>query len=459
MENILSYERDFPGTHIVKLEQNYRSTANILLAANAVIDKNPERLGKVLWTDAGEGETIALYAAFNEHDESRYIADRIQSWVNDGNRREDAAILYRSNAQSRVLEAALLQADIPYRIYGGQRFFERLEVKNALAYLRLMLNCHDDVAFERVINTPTRGIGDRTLELIRQLAREQETSMWGASVIIVKESRLAARAINAVAMFIELINEMSGQHDEVTLAEQAENAIQHSGLIEMHRREKGERGQARVENLEELVSACRNFDPEDHDLAVLPQFLDQVALDSGDRQADEDQDAVQLMTLHSAKGLEFPLVFIAGMEENLFPHKMSIDEPGRLEEERRLAYVGITRAMQKLYLTFAESRSIYGSESFNSVSRFVRDIPQEVIEEVRLQNNIARPTTYAAGAIQSDPGADTGFNLGQQVIHNVYGEGAILNFEGNGPRARVHIRFETVGTKILILASANLTAA
>ena len=459
VENILSYERDFPGTHIVKLEQNYRSTANILLAANAVIDKNPERLGKVLWTDAGEGETIALYAAFNEHDESRYIADRIQSWVNDGNRREDSAILYRSNAQSRVLEAALLQADIPYRIYGGQRFFERLEVKNALAYLRLMLNCHDDVAFERVINTPTRGIGDRTLELIRQLAREQETSMWGASVIIVKESRLAARAINAVAMFIELINEMSGQHDEVTLAEQAENAIQHSGLIEMHRREKGERGQARVENLEELVSACRNFDPEDHDLAVLPQFLDQVALDSGDRQADEDQDAVQLMTLHSAKGLEFPLVFIAGMEENLFPHKMSIDEPGRLEEERRLAYVGITRAMQKLYLTFAESRSIYGSESFNSVSRFVRDIPQEVIEEVRLQNNIARPTTYAAGAIQSDPGADTGFNLGQQVIHNVYGEGAILNFEGNGPRARVHIRFETVGTKILILASANLTAA
>ena len=459
VENILSYERDFPGTHIVKLEQNYRSTANILLAANAIIDKNPERLGKVLWTDAGEGETIALYAAFNEHDESRYIADRIQSWVNDGNRREDAAILYRSNAQSRVLEAALLQADIPYRIYGGQSFFERLEVKNALAYLRLMLNCHDDVAFERVINTPTRGIGDRTLELIRQLAREQETSMWGASVIIVKESRLAARATNAVAMFIELINEMSGQHDEVTLAEQAENAIQHSGLIEMHRREKGERGQARVENLEELVSACRNFDPEDHDLAVLPQFLDQVALDSGDRQADEDQDAVQLMTLHSAKGLEFPLVFIAGMEENLFPHKMSIDEPGRLEEERRLAYVGITRAMQKLYLTFAESRSIYGSESFNSVSRFVRDIPQEVIEEVRLQNNIARPTTYAAGAIQSDPGADTGFNLGQQVIHNVYGEGAILNFEGNGPRARVHIRFETVGTKILILASANLTAA
>ena len=458
VENILSYERDFPETHTVKLEQNYRSTSNILQAANAVIAKNPERLGKSLWTEAGEGEAIALYSAFNEHDESRYIADRIQSWVNLGNRREDSAILYRSNAQSRVLEAALLQADIPYRIYGGQRFYERLEIKSALAYLRLMLNCHDDVAFERVVNLPTRGIGDRTLELMRALAREQETSMWGAAVIIVKEKRMAARATNAIAMFIELINEMSGQHDELSLAEQAEHAIAHSGLVEMHRREKGERGQARVENLEELVSACRNFEAEDNDLPVLPQFLDQVALDSGDRQADADQDAVQLMTLHSAKGLEFPLVFIAGMEENLFPHKMSIDEPGRLEEERRLAYVGITRAMEKLYLTFAESRSIYGSESFNSVSRFVRDIPKEVIEEVRLQNNIARPTSYAAGAIQSDEGGDTGFGLGQQVFHNVYGEGVILNFEGNGPRARVHVSFEAVGTKILILASANLSA-
>ena len=458
VENILSYERDFPNTHTVKLEQNYRSTSNILNAANAVISKNADRLGKSLWTDAGEGEAIALYAAFNEHDEARFIADRLHSWSNDGNRREDSAILYRSNAQSRVLEAALLQADIPYRIYGGQRFYERLEIKNALSYLRLMLNCHDDVAFERVVNVPTRGIGDRTLELMRELAREQQTSMWGAAALIVKEKRLAARATNAIAVFIELINEMSGQHDELPLAEQAENAIAHSGLIEMHRREKGERGQARVENLEELVSACRNFEAEDNDLPVLPQFLDQVALDAGDRQAEEDEDAVQLMTLHSAKGLEFPLVFIAGMEENLFPHKMSIDELGRLEEERRLAYVGITRAMQKLYLTFAESRSIYGSESFNSVSRFVRDIPKEVIEEVRLQNNIARPTSYAAGAIQSDEGGDTGFGLGQQVFHNVYGEGVILNFEGNGPRARVHVSFEAVGTKILILASANLSA-
>jgi DNA helicase-2/ATP-dependent DNA helicase PcrA len=458
VENILSYERDFSNTHTVKLEQNYRSTSNILLAANAVIAKNADRLGKNLWTDSGEGEAIALYCAFNEHDESRYIADRLQSWVNDGNRREDSAILYRSNAQSRVLEAALLQADIPYRIYGGQRFYERLEIKNALSYLRLMLNCHDDVAFERVVNVPPRGIGERTLEVIRNLARDHTISLWEAASAILKEKQLAARASNAVTSFLQLINEMSGQLDELPLAEQAENAIQHSGLIEMHRREKGERGQARVENLEELIGACRNFEPEDKDLPVLPQFLDQVALDAGDRQADQDQDAVQLMTLHSAKGLEFPLVFIAGMEENLFPHKMSLDEPGRLEEERRLAYVGITRAMQKLVLTFAESRSIYGSESFNSVSRFVRDIPKDVIEEVRLQNTISRPTSYAASAIRSDEGEATGFHLGQQVSHKVYGEGAILNFEGNGPRARVHVSFEQVGTKILILASANLVA-
>ena len=457
VENILSYERDFADTQIVKLEQNYRSTSNILNAANAVIAKNAGRLGKNLWTDAGEGESIALYAAFNEHDESRYIADRLTSWVAEGNRRADAAILYRSNAQSRVLEAALLQADIPYRIYGGQRFYERLEIKNALAYLRLMFNCHDDVAFERVVNLPSRGIGDRTLEQIRRLAREQSISLWSAASSMVAEKQLAARAANAVAGFLALINEMSGQLDELPLVEQAQNAIQRSGLIEMHKREKGERGQARVENLEELVSACRNFEAEDSSAPILPQFLDQVALDAGDRQANEDQDAVQLMTLHSAKGLEFPLVFIAGMEENLFPHKMSIDEPGRLEEERRLAYVGMTRAMHKLYLTFAESRSIYGSESFNSISRFVRDIPKGVLEEVRLQNSITRPTSYTV-PVNSDEGSDTGFQLGQQIRHNVYGDGVILNFEGNGPRARVHISFEGVGTKILILDSANLVA-
>lgn len=458
VENILSFEQDFSDTHTVRLEQNYRSTSNILNAANAVIAKNAGRLGKELWTDQGEGEPIALYSAFNEHDEARYIIDQIQSWINQGNRKQDAAILYRSNAQSRVLEEVLLQAGIPYRIYGGQRFYERLEIRNALAYLRLMQNCHDDTAFERVVNTPPRGIGERTLEGIRQLARGEQVPLWVAATKLAEGDQLPARARNAVATFLYLINDLSGQLEELTLAEQAEHAIERSGLKEFHGKEKGERGQARIENLDELVTACRNFEADEIDQPVLPQFLDQVALDAGDHQAEQDQDAVQLMTLHSAKGLEFPLVFIAGMEENLFPHKMSLEEPGRLEEERRLAYVGITRAMEKLYLTFAESRSIYGSESFNSISRFIRDIPKEVIEEVRLHNSVARPTSYAKGSLQSDQGEETGFELGQRVNHQVYGEGVILNFEGNGPRARVHVQFEEAGTKILILASANLLA-
>lgn len=459
VENILSYERDFEATHVIRLEQNYRSTSNILCAANAVIEKNSERLGKKLWTEAGEGEPIALYAAFNEHDEARYIADRLHQWVSEGQRRDAAAILYRSNAQSRVLEAALLQADIPYRIYGGQRFYERLEIKNALAYLRVMLNVNDDTAFERVVNIPPRGIGERTIDAIRQHARQSETSLWAASEAIVSSQSMAGRARNALASFLQLINKMSQGLESTTLIEQAETAIQQSGLIELYRREKGERGRARIENLEELVAACRNFQAEVSDEPALPQFLDQVALDAGDRQAGEDQDAVQLMTLHSAKGLEFPLVFIAGVEENLFPHKMSLDEPGRLEEERRLAYVGITRAMQKLYLTFAECRTIYGSESYNSISRFVRDIPSEVIEEVRIHNTVARPTSYAKSTMHSDTGEATGFGLGQQIRHPIYGEGVILNFEGIGPRARVHVQFEQVGIKILILASAKLTAA
>ena len=250
---------------------------------------------------------------------------------------------------------------------------------------------------------------------------------------------------------------MTSEVEELTLIEKTETIIQRSGLLDFYKGEKGEKGMVRVENLEELVSACGSFEPEDANLSPLTQFLDQVALDSGDRQADVDEDAVQLMTLHSAKGLEYPLVFIAGMEENLFPHAMSIEEPGRLQEERRLAYVGITRAMTKLYLTFAESRSIHGRESFNSVSRFVRDIPSDVIDEVRLGNTIVRSTTYAGSSVGSDPELGTGFSLGQQVFHKAFGEGVILNFEGSGPRARVHIKFEEVGTKILILESAGLS--
>jgi DNA helicase-2/ATP-dependent DNA helicase PcrA len=464
IENILNFNKDFANAKTVRLEQNYRSTKNILEAANAVIARNADRLGKNLWTEDNEGELISLYAAFNEQDEARFIAERLKSWASDGNSRSDAAILYRSNAQSRVLEDALLRAQIPYRIYGGQRFYERLEIRNALAYLRLLVSRNDDAAFERVINTPTRGIGEKTVQVLRDAARSEGSSLWRAAEKVVEQKALPARAAGAVGGFIELINRLEAETRELPFHELVDHVLAQSGLVEFHGKEKGERGQARIENLEELVSACRAFEPEDTELPALPQFLDQAALDAGDRQADEGEDAVQLMTLHSAKGLEFPLVFLAGMEENLFPHRISLDDAGGLEEERRLAYVGITRAMQKLYLCFAESRRMHGSEKFNTVSRFVRDIPGHLIEEVRLQSQVHRPTSYAAAVASSahspamsDSGTETGFSLGQRVSHSHFGEGVILNFEGNGSHARVQVNFDNEGSKWLVLAYAKLS--
>ena len=457
IENIQNFTAHFPTARVVRLEQNYRSTGTILKAANAVIARNSERLGKHLWTEAHDGEAIALYAAFNEHDEARFIAGRIQDWVAKGNLRGDCAILYRSNAQSRVLEEALLREQIPYRIYGGQRFYERLEIRNALAYLRLVVNRGDDAAFERVVNTPTRGIGDKTLEELRQLARAEGLALWDATLKAIP--LLPGRAANALRGFLELIDGLAAAVDDLPLHEQVDHVLARSGLIEFHRKEKGERGQTRVENLEELVSACRAYEPEDRDLPALPQFLAEAALDAGEQQAESHEDAVQLMTLHSAKGLEFPLVFIAGMEENLFPHKMSADDPERLEEERRLAYVGITRAMEKLYLSFAESRQLHGSESWNAVSRFVRDIPAELVEEVRLGSAVTRPTSYAAKgpfSVSAD-GEGTGLRLGQRVQHRIFGEGVVLNMEGSGAQARVQVNFDE-GAKWLVLQYANLQA-
>ena len=468
IENIQRFTHDFPDVHTVRLEQNYRSTATILKAANAVIANNQGRMGKELWTESTEGEPISVYAAFNEQDEARFIVERISHWVEKGGNHRDAALLYRSNAQSRALEEALLQSGLPYVVYGGQKFYERLEIKNALSYLRLIANRHDDPAFERVINTPTRAIGERTVEEIRLYARTHQCSLWQAADALTQTDELTARASNAVRGFLGLINRLDVETRDLKLHKQAEHAVMASGLMDYHRNEKGEKGLRRVENLQELFGACKVFEPEDENADVLQQFIATTALDAGDAQAEPNSDSVQLMTLHSAKGLEFPLVFIAGVEENLFPHKMSLDEAGQLEEERRLCYVGITRARQKLYLCYAENRRLHGSESFNMPSRFIREIPQSLLEEVRLRASISRPVNFGAPpkmraqavsqGFAFSPAQSEEFRLGQRVSHPIFGDGIILNVEGSGPRTRVQIHFDREGTKWLMLSHASLSA-
>ena len=459
IENIQQFSKDFPHAQFVRLEQNYRSTATILAAANAVIAYNQGRLGKELWTDGEEGELISLYAAFNEMDEARFVVERLQDWNSAGNARRTSAILYRSNAQSRVLEEALIRSGVPYRIYGGQRFYDRLEIKNAVAYMRLLVNRNDDTAIERVINTPTRGIGDKTVEMIRTYARAQAVSMWRATNEVLEHDLLTARAANALRLFVELIDRLDTETDDMTLEELTDYVVKQSGLIDFHQMEKGEKGQARVENLQELVVATSEFSVEDETMPLLNAFLDQVSLDAGEHEAGEFEDSVQLMTLHSAKGLEFPLVFMVGMEESLFPHQRSMDDPTQLEEERRLCYVGITRAMQKLFLTYAESRRLYGSDSYHPPSRFLREIPKKLLQEVRLQASVSRPLSSSHNRYGNQSGLNenhTGINLGQRVYHELFGEGVVLNFEGSGGAARVQVNFTDEGSKWLVLQYANL---
>ncbi|WP_375740743.1 DNA helicase II [Pseudomonas boanensis] len=461
IENIQQFSCDFADAEVIRLEQNYRSTASILKAANALIANNQGRLGKELWTEGEDGEPIGLYAAFNEHDEARYVVESIERALKDGLARSEIAILYRSNAQSRVLEEALLREKIPYRIYGGQRFFERAEIKNAMAYLRLLDGRGNDAALERVINVPARGIGEKTVESIREFARVNEVSMWEAMRLMIANKALPGRASSALAAFMELIENLAAKVLAMPLHLMAQTVIEQSGLIAYHKDEKGEKGQARVENLEELVSAARAFEnnEDDEELSPLQAFLSHASLEAGETQADAFEDSVQLMTLHSAKGLEFPLVFLVGMEEGLFPHKMSLEEPGRLEEERRLAYVGVTRAMQRLVMTYAETRRLYGSETYNKVSRFVREVPPQFIREVRLNNSISRPMGSGGRSGSIFAGAEvpeTPFSLGQRVQHALFGEGTILNFEGAGAQARVQVKFESEGSKWLMLAYAKL---
>jgi DNA helicase-2/ATP-dependent DNA helicase PcrA len=454
VENLFQFERDFPNTQVIRLEQNYRSTANILSAANAVIANNGARMGKNLWTEGATGEPIKLYGAFSERDEAEFVVNRIQDYILAGNRRADAAILYRSNAQSRVFEEALLAAGIPYRVYGGQRFFERAEIKDALAYLRLIANRHDDPSFERVVNTPTRGIGSRTVEVVREHARRAGTSMWHAANEVIAEEALATRSAKALWGFLKLIDDLDAETKDMPLHEQVEHTIARSGLAEHHLKDTTSNGEARVENLEELVSAARDaLVSEESELPPLLEFLSYAVLESGEAQAGEYEDSVQLMTLHSAKGLEFPLLFLCGMEDGLFPHQRSLNDVDGLEEERRLCYVGLTRAREQLYLSYAEQRRLHGMDNYSVPSRFLREIPPELIEEVRPRMHVSRPLTRPGRGVRE---TSNGLELGRRVRHGKFGEGVVLDIEGSGAHARVHVNFEGAGTKCLVMAYAKL---
>ena len=458
IENIYSFQKHYPNHQVIKLEQNYRSTGTILKAANTIIANNTGRMGKELWTATGEGEPCSLYAAFNEQDEAYFVVERIRTWINEGGLRSDAAILYRSNAQSRQFEEKLMATATPYKVYGGLRFFDRAEIKNALAYLRLMSNRNDDASFERIINTPTRGIGAKAIDDIRCIARDQSLSLWASAIVLINQRTMTARATNALIGFLELIKELTTQATDLELYEKVKFVIEKSGLIELYQKEKMDKGEEKVENLEELVNAARLFDfdrANEEGMGELDMFLTHAALESGDNQGEDFDDCVQLMTIHSAKGLEFKLVFLVGMEENLFPSQQSVDDVGRLEEERRLCYVGMTRAMQHLYLTYAESRRLYGRESYPRPSRFLREIPSELIQEVRVRATINYPVTPIQ--IKNSSLQVTGsYKLGQRISHAKFGEGVVLQIEGSGAQERVQINFKTAGVKWLMLAYANL---
>ena len=463
VENLHKFREDFPQAKLFRLEQNYRSTAGILDAANALIANNTGRFGKTLWTSAAGGDRVRLYAAYNERDESEFVVTRILEWTQRGGLRREAAILYRSNAQSRSFEEALISARVPYRVYGGLRFFERAEIKDALAYLRLIANHDDDASFERVVNLPPRGIGNKTVDNIRDAARGAGSSLWRAAGAAVAAGE-GGRAATAMLGFMQLIEQLTQAIAGLALHEQVDHVINASGLIEHHQKDKADRGEARVENLNELVSAARGFEP-DSELPPLQSFLSHAVLESGDTQGDAWEDCVQMMTLHTAKGLEFPLVFLCGMEDGLFPHQRSINDLDGLEEERRLCYVGMTRAMKQLYFTYAEQRRLHGVDSYNAPSRFIQEIPPAMIEEVRPRIRVTHAPSASAASSGSKRAlgrgalAETlgdGMRLGTRVRHGKFGEGVVLTVEGQGPHARVQVNFEQQGSKWLMLQYANL---
>ncbi len=457
--NMADFQRDFKVENIVKLEENYRSHSNILDAANAIISNNNNRLGKNLWTSAGKGEPLRIYEAYNDTDESQFIVDEVNMLQNEGVALGDIALLYRSNAQSRILEHSLFSANIPYRVYGGLRFFERAEVKHALAYMRLIANANDDTALLRIINFPPRGIGARSLEQLQEAARQNECSLWQAATNKVGEGKLGSKGLDG---FVALIRHMIDQTYGITLGEMAEMVTTLSGLMAHYENDK--EGEDRVENLQELVTAAVAFSKQDlgnhhnmeEDADLLTQFLNHASLEAGDHQADVGHEALQLMTVHAAKGLEFHSVFICGVEEGLFPHEQSAYENGGLEEERRLMYVAVTRARQRLYLSHAQSRMLHGQVRYGIASRFIDEIPEGLTKRL---NSKPAAKSYATGG-QYTPAKSTQatypFKIGQGVRHGKFGEGVIVSYEGNASDLAVKVNFGSAGLKTLMLEYAKL---
>ena len=447
VENMQLFQRNFPDHEIVRLEQNYRSTSNILEAANSLITNNSKRIGKRLWTDGIEGEKIKLYSAYNERDEARYVVESIKNSFERGMNLSSHAVLYRVSAQSRVLEDALRENDVSYRVFGGFRFYERAEVKDVMAYLRLLFSRADDPAFERVINFPPRGIGLKTMEKVRRLAKNEQLSLWLAFSQLSELGLVSSKARAAFEQFSTQITSFKEICSFEDLGDIIIKVVDIFDLENHYKKDKQGRGLDKIENLQELVAAARDFSPIDGE-EPLSAFLAHAALESGEDQADSESDYVQLMTLHSAKGLEFKQVFLVGLEEGLFPHQRSLSDLGQLEEERRLCYVGITRAEETLTMTYALSRQLHGSEHRAGLSRFVREIPADLIDEIRVGGSYL--------SAKSNIAVEKGFAIGQSVFHKVFGNGVILGIEGMGGNSRVQVNFEDSGTKWLVTSYAGL---
>lgn len=448
--NMRDFERDYAGANLIRLEQNYRSQGNILNAANAIIKHNEGRLGKNLWTDQGEGEPIRLFDGYSDLDEARFVVEEARELIRDGVARDQIALLYRSNAQSRVLEHELFSRSVPYKVYGGLRFFERQEVKHALAYLRLIANPDDDTAFMRVVNFPTRGIGARTLENLQGVAHQSHSCLYNAA------ASLSGKAGAAVRTFIALIEALRQETAALPLPEMVEHVIERSGLRQHYLGEK--EGQDRLENLDELINAAAAFlqEHQDTDMTPLAGFLTHTSLESGEHQAGEGQEAVQLMSVHAAKGLEFDVVFITGLEQGLFPHENAVqDGPRGLEEERRLMYVAVTRARQRLYLTTAQSRMLHGQTRYCVPSLFLDEIPAELLRRLNRPPLSSEPTPVYTPRFESQP--EGGLRIGQTVSHEKFGLGVIVAAEGRGGDARVQVNFGASGLKWLALEYAKLT--